>query len=229
MAAIRLEREVRRKAIVDAAMPLFARNGFGGTTTKQIAAAAGVSEALLFKHFPTKSELYQAMLRSGCSADPAFARLETLEPSTRTLVQMMRFMVRHVVIGAVDSPAACEARTRLMVSSFLEDGAFARLAFEAVASALGPRFAASIAAAERAGDLAPRATPPLNLLWFAHHVAATLAHARLPGGTVVPYDGATEAVLGQAVRFILRGIGLTDAAIAAHDEPAALSSSAACP
>src|SRR5271169_4887012 len=110
MAAIRLEREVRRKAIVDAAMPLFARNGFGGTTTKQIAAAAGVSEALLFKHFPTKSELYQEMLRSGCSADPAFARLEALEPSTRTLVQMMRFMVRHVVIGAVGSPAECEAR-----------------------------------------------------------------------------------------------------------------------
>jgi AcrR family transcriptional regulator len=41
---------------------LFAANGFTGTTTKQIARAAGVSEALLFKHFPTKHALYTAML-----------------------------------------------------------------------------------------------------------------------------------------------------------------------
>jgi AcrR family transcriptional regulator len=41
---------------------LFAANGFTGTTTNQIARAAGVSEALLFKHFPTKHALYTAML-----------------------------------------------------------------------------------------------------------------------------------------------------------------------
>src|SRR5580692_2194946 len=165
MVTIRLDSEARRKAIVEAAMPLFARKGFGGTTTKQIAEAAGVSEALLFKHFPTKSALYQDMLRSGCSADPALERLRTLEPSTRTLILMMHFMVHHVVVGAVGSPAEREARARLVVNSFLEDGEFARLVFDWMAAEMGPKFVASVAVAERAGDLMPLAIPPLNRFW----------------------------------------------------------------
>ena len=221
MATIRLDGEARRKSIVAAAMPVFARNGFGATTTKDIAAAAGVSEALLFKHFPTKSALYQDMLRSGCSADPVLARFASLEPSTRTLIHMMHFMVHQVVIGAFGSPAECEARTRLVVNSFLEDGEFARLVFESIAGALGPTFAASLAAAERAGDLAPLEIAPNNRFWFAQHVAMTLAHARLPGRPLVPYYGGTDEVIGQAVRINLRGIGMTDAAIAAHYDPSA--------
>jgi AcrR family transcriptional regulator len=42
---------------------LFAANGFTGTTTKQIAKAAGGSEALRFKHFPTKQALCTAILQ----------------------------------------------------------------------------------------------------------------------------------------------------------------------
>ncbi len=52
----------RQASLISAATSLFAANGFTGTTTKQIAKAAGVSEALLFKHFPTKQALYTAIL-----------------------------------------------------------------------------------------------------------------------------------------------------------------------
>ncbi|MDH5194114.1 MAG: TetR/AcrR family transcriptional regulator, partial [Nitrospira sp.] len=52
----------RQASLISAAASLFATNGFRGTTTKQIALAAGVSEALLFKHFPTKRALYTALL-----------------------------------------------------------------------------------------------------------------------------------------------------------------------
>lgn len=52
----------RQASLISAATSLFAENGFTGTTTKQIAKAAGVSEALLFKHFPTKRALYTAIL-----------------------------------------------------------------------------------------------------------------------------------------------------------------------
>jgi len=223
MATIRLDGEERRKAIVEAAMPLFARKGFAGTTTKEIAEAAGVSEALVFKHFPTKSALYQEMLRSGCSADPALERLKTLEPSTRTLIHMMHFMVYHFVVGAFGDPAEREPRMRLVVNSYLEDGEFARLVFEWVAAEVYPMFAASVEAAERAGDLTAIAVAPANRFWFAQHVASTLAHARLPGRTVVPYEGGTDAVIGQAVRFILRGLGMKDEVIAAEYDPHALS------
>ncbi|UVT15341.1 MAG: TetR/AcrR family transcriptional regulator [Nitrospira sp.] len=52
----------RQASLISAAAALFAANGFTGTTTKEIAKAAGVSEALLFKHFPTKHALYTAIL-----------------------------------------------------------------------------------------------------------------------------------------------------------------------
>ena len=54
--------QARHASLIGAAASLFATNGFKGTTTKEIAKAAGVSEALLFKHFPTKRALYAAIL-----------------------------------------------------------------------------------------------------------------------------------------------------------------------
>lgn len=54
----------RRKAIVDAAVCLFAERGFRGTTTRDIAASVGVSEPVLYQHFRTKSDLYRAILEA---------------------------------------------------------------------------------------------------------------------------------------------------------------------
>ncbi len=52
----------RQASLIAAATSLFAARGFRGTRTKEIATAAGVSEALLFKYFPTKRALYGAIL-----------------------------------------------------------------------------------------------------------------------------------------------------------------------
>jgi len=54
--------EQRRLQILRIAMRLFSQSGFRGTTTKEIALAAGVSEAMVFRHFATKEELYSAIL-----------------------------------------------------------------------------------------------------------------------------------------------------------------------
>jgi TetR/AcrR family transcriptional regulator len=58
----RLPASDRRRQLVETALDFFSRKGFGGTTTKEIAAAAGVTEAIIFRHFPTKSDLYNAVL-----------------------------------------------------------------------------------------------------------------------------------------------------------------------
>ncbi len=58
----RLSGEERRQQIVEAAVDLFSRKGFRGTTTREIAEAAGISEAMIFKHFATKRELYSAII-----------------------------------------------------------------------------------------------------------------------------------------------------------------------
>ena len=56
----RLTAPDRRRQLIEAAMDLFSRKGFAGTTTKEIALAAGVSEAIIFRHFATKRDLYTA-------------------------------------------------------------------------------------------------------------------------------------------------------------------------
>ena len=61
-APLRVSSWDRQAILIAAAISLFAARGFRGTTTKEIAKAAGVSEALVFKYFPTKRALYAAIL-----------------------------------------------------------------------------------------------------------------------------------------------------------------------
>lgn len=60
--ATRMSGDERRAQILQVAIGLFSNRGFNGTTTKEIANAAGVSEAMVFRHFATKDELYHAIL-----------------------------------------------------------------------------------------------------------------------------------------------------------------------
>jgi TetR/AcrR family transcriptional regulator len=58
----RLKAEERRNQLLKIAKRLFSEGGFENTTTKAIAAAAGVSEAIIFRHFASKEELYASIL-----------------------------------------------------------------------------------------------------------------------------------------------------------------------
>src|ERR1044071_2764911 len=101
--SLRLPSRERRQAIVDSVTCVFAEKGFHGTTTRELAQAAKVSEALLYKHFPSKESLYAAML-DACAKGPTFAeasRILEFETSTSTLVMMAHFMISHYVLGRV--------------------------------------------------------------------------------------------------------------------------------
>ena len=215
MAVIRLDSDERRKAIVTAAVPLFARKGFAGTTTRELAEVAGISEALLFRHFPSKQLLYREILQLGCEGDPALERLATLQPSTAALNCMIRFMVRHFLLGDEIERTELDSRLRLVLHSFLEDGDYARLLFETVSDRIMPLFEASLDAAVAAGDIMPLTASPKNLFWLAQHVAAMAAFGALPGSVCYPYEGTLDELVEEASTFILRGIGMSDAAIAA--------------
>lgn len=52
----------KRQAIVEAAVAQFREHGFGGTSMDGIAAAAGVSKRTIYNHFPSKDELFAAIL-----------------------------------------------------------------------------------------------------------------------------------------------------------------------
>jgi AcrR family transcriptional regulator len=57
-----LKRPERRRALVAAATRAFAQNGFAATSLDDVATEAGVSRVLIYRHFESKSELYQAAL-----------------------------------------------------------------------------------------------------------------------------------------------------------------------
>ena len=61
-APVRLSANARRETLIEVAIDLFSRKGFKGTTTREIAAAAGVTEAIIFRHFETKEHLYTAII-----------------------------------------------------------------------------------------------------------------------------------------------------------------------
>ncbi len=207
--------DLRRQLILGAAKRCFARNGFAGTTTKSVAAAAAISEALLFKHFPTKSALYAEILAEECEADPAMHWLLGLEPSTETLVVLIRAMVHHF-LHASDVPDQQEAqRLRLMITSQLDDGEFARLLYEKIGDWISPVFITSLERAVAAGDASRIGREPLNLFWFAHHTLLMTALARLPAVPCLSYGNAVD-LERQVCEFILRGIGLNETVIASH-------------
>ena len=58
----RMKADERRQEIIRAAMEVFARNGFGGSTTREIAENAGISEAMIYSHFRNKEDLYTAII-----------------------------------------------------------------------------------------------------------------------------------------------------------------------
>jgi AcrR family transcriptional regulator len=72
----RMSSEERRAAIVEAAARIFADKGFRGTTTRELAAAVGVTEPVLYEHFRTKRDLYSAII--GEKAQQGLAILSAL-------------------------------------------------------------------------------------------------------------------------------------------------------
>ena len=118
----------RRRQILKVAMHLFSENGFSGTTTKKIAEAAGVSEAMVFKHFENKGELYADILdHKACS-------LGFEEPFREIADEMERKVDFGVFFGMAHNALRHHEEDkdfiRLLLHSALENHELARMFFE---------------------------------------------------------------------------------------------------
>src|SRR5690242_19236259 len=79
----RFTAEDRKQQILRVATELFASRGFEGATTREIAKRAKVNEAIIFRHFPTKEDLYWAVIDAKCMAKAGLQNLtEILESGT---------------------------------------------------------------------------------------------------------------------------------------------------
>jgi AcrR family transcriptional regulator len=219
----RLSFNERRQSIVEAVRNVFAEKGFDGTTTRELAKAAGVSEALIYKHFPSKQSLYAAML-DACAKGPAFAefnRILKLPPSTETLVVMVHFAITHY---AERHPADADkaAMNSLTARSLLEDGEFVRLTHKKFAHDWIGKFEACLKQAVKAGEL--RKTPLRGDLcaWFVQHVAFSLMLHLRPKVPAINYRASKEVIVEQATWFALLGLGLKEEAIERYYRPSTL-------
>ena len=220
----KLSSEERRIAIIKAVRRLFADKGFHGTTTRELAEAAGVSEALLFKHFPNKEALYSAMLLSCCPAkdSPVVERLQALEPSASSLVILVHQFIARAVEGFGSDEEEQEIQHRLMLRSLLEDGEFARLFLERKIECWLSKVEECLKAAIAAGEAVASPVQSHLASLFFEHLGATLRTRLRPATPIVDYGVSRKQLVEQAVWFALRGMGLKDEAIKAHYNPKAL-------
>lgn len=121
----RFSAEDRRHQILEVARGLFARKGYNGTTTREIACGAGVNEALIFRHFPSKEELYWAVIDSTCKAGEGLAAMERVLASGRDLTEAFAEIAQGILERREKDPTF----TRLLLYSALENHELTRRFF----------------------------------------------------------------------------------------------------
>jgi AcrR family transcriptional regulator len=222
MPVSRLSGSARREEILAASVDLFAAHGFHGVTTRMIANAAGISEALLYRHWKSKEALFSDLQRWCIRSTMDVAeRMAALEASTSTLVLGSYFLVWQI-IRPLDGRERGECIKRLVLASLVEDGAFARSFLQATFVRFIPKFLECLEAADAAGDLVSRPRHPELTVWLCHHLPVMVSCFALPRNPVVDYGVGEDAVIEEATRFVLRGLGLRDEAIRRHFDPEGL-------
>lgn len=140
MKTTRQQQDATRRQIVASAVDLMTRQGFDGTTMKDIARAAGIGDATIYKYFPTKDRIvlgYLDAVVQQALADtlqtPGFtgyqlqeklqrltdAVLERLLPD-REFVAQVRTLAQRSPLTLLAEPLAARQALREAVSSFLE-------------------------------------------------------------------------------------------------------------
>ena len=220
MASDRMKGADRKQAIIEAARPLFAQNGFNGTSVRAIAKAANVSEALLYKHFPGKEDLYKEI--QGYVVDLSgilSSEMNKLKPGAESLVKYVYLTIRLILF---ELPAFKEAQywhERLLFRSLVGDNRYARTHFKNIQELFMPLVQKCIEAAIADGDIKGSAMDTPKEYWFIHHLAMAMNLCFMTDEPAFEYGGTREEMAGQMLEFCLRGIGMTSEAIARYTRP----------
>src|SRR5574337_1597441 len=125
MMKARLSAEERRRQIVEAAVGLFSRKGFRGTRTREIAEAAGTSEAMIFRHFATKRELYSAIIEVKSATEELLASVASAAQQHDDAG-----VLRAVGLKMIEQTERDQSLMRLLLFSALEGHELSYIFFE---------------------------------------------------------------------------------------------------
>lgn len=146
----RLPADERRRQLIEVSIDLFSQKGFAGTTTREIAAAAGVTEAIIFRHFATKQDLYTAIVERMCSRADTAGWLRGAE----CLMERNddAGLIRYLMKGILDFAQADRRYERLILFAALEGNELA-LMHQNATSWIGQALLDYIARRQREGAI----------------------------------------------------------------------------
>ena len=169
----RMSGDMRREQILRTAVELFSKHGFRGTTTKEIARAAGVSEAMVFKHFATKDELYGAILDTkGCQGEIQFPWMENPEVQKAMDERDDFGFFYHLALRAMNKHHSDVGFMRLLFFSALEEHELADRFFKEFVAKIYEFIGAYIEKRQQEGairDINPRIAVRAFIGMMIHH------------------------------------------------------------
>jgi TetR/AcrR family transcriptional regulator len=143
--------EDRRRQLLEIAIELFSQRGFSGTTTREIAAAAGVTEAIIFRHFATKQDLYAAILDHANAASGMEKWLAEVESAMQAEADALLF---RLIVERILEIHRTEPRfERLMLHASLEGHELAVMHRDQIMASIGVKFHEYIERRQAAGAL----------------------------------------------------------------------------
>ncbi len=199
----RLTAEARRERILRSAMDLFASRGFAGGSTREVARGAGISEAMLFKHFPRKEDLYRAILERHLEEVEKAMPLRGLAESPAT---PRRFLegIADTLLARIDGDPTL---LRLMFYSALEGHPMAREFERARARGLRGAIEAFLRKGMLRGEIR-RVDPGVasrSFVWLVVGWGISRALFEEPGARALP----RPALVRKIVALYLGGLGAT--------------------
>ena len=105
----RRRKDARPQELLDAALALFVERGFAGTRSEEVAQRAGVSKGTLYLYFPSKEDLFKAVIRSHLSVPIAEgqALADHFEGSSAELLRLLVGMIWNQ-LGKTPAGSICK-------------------------------------------------------------------------------------------------------------------------
>ncbi|KQP73872.1 TetR family transcriptional regulator [Microbacterium sp. Leaf288] len=151
----------RRALIVDGATALFAEEGYGDTSLRDIAERVGVSKSTLLHYFGSKEDLLSAVLSH---RDQQIESRADHVPADRAVTEL-RGLPRGAAVNAATAPGLIEVYAVLSCEAVPADHP-AHAYFEERFRGVVDHFAALFRAAQEDGDLPSHRDPEFEALWL---------------------------------------------------------------
>jgi AcrR family transcriptional regulator len=192
----RLPAAARRAQLLDSAATVFAVRGFAGTTTAELAKAAGVSEPIIYRHFKSKKELFIELVRM-----TGQETIHAWEQSLKDLTDPAERLVRLIGSNPMVTQRG-QTRYRVIVQAMTEtEDADIQLALRDHIAGLHASLSREVKNAQDAGVVSRRFSPELTS-WALIYIGlgyGTLSAMHMPSHGLDKQGNHIDDVLGQLI------------------------------